>query len=240
MCTCVAWHYSAEIMSWTNKHPTGKKAWKTSSDKAANSAAYKINKARRTTRVAAKAPQARARTRPPFQYKYFVIAVTVLTALLVGMYAGLVNQFRSRGREAKPASGAIIVAKPGLGERVPAHIAALELRRDELKRAIAIKRSEGNSAAPDTSPRLEHQTPPGCRTAIDGDSCFQHVDWAMKVGINEPEGSDWYPGLTADSSFEEFQAGLMHKGCPMPCPRAGGSGIPVSEAFPAVTNRQSI
>lgn len=51
-----------------------------------------------------------------------------------------------------------------------------------------------------------------------GDTCSKNVMWAMSHGIWEhPE---WYPGLSATSSFEQFQAILHmqgHGGCPRPC-----------------------
>jgi len=60
-----------------------------------------------------------------------------------------------------------------------------------------------------------------CRTAVEGETCFTMVQWAMLVGIRKhPE---WYPGLASGSSFEEFQS-LLHRnsgskgGCPTaPC-----------------------
>uniref|UniRef100_A0A7S2NT12 Uncharacterized protein n=1 Tax=Zooxanthella nutricula TaxID=1333877 RepID=A0A7S2NT12_9DINO len=66
----------------------------------------------------------------------------------------------------------------------------------------------GNASAPTAS----------CSTAHEGDQCFMHVRWAMRTGIlAHPQ---WYPGLTVDSSFEDFQACLhkgAHHGCPRPC-----------------------
>ena len=45
-----------------------------------------------------------------------------------------------------------------------------------------------------------------CSTAVEGDACFGHVEWAMNTGIvSNPE---WYPNLDADSSFEAFQCEL--------------------------------
>merc|ERR1719323_2262408 len=60
-----------------------------------------------------------------------------------------------------------------------------------------------------------------CHTALQGDGCWEKVQWAMSHGIREhPE---WYPGLVSGSSFEEFQS-LLHRtaeeqgGCPTePC-----------------------
>jgi len=58
----------------------------------------------------------------------------------------------------------------------------------------------------------------GCHTAREGEECFMHVRWAMQTGVEaHPE---WYPGVTAESRFEEFQT-LLHSGdqhhCRMPC-----------------------
>ena len=56
----------------------------------------------------------------------------------------------------------------------------------------------------------EYSAPAGgddtCLTAVDGDSCYDHVMWAMTTGI--ADHPDWYPELTADSSFEDFQCHL--------------------------------
>merc|ERR1712217_698650 len=57
-----------------------------------------------------------------------------------------------------------------------------------------------------------------CRTAVPGDRCFTGVTWAMQYGIMLfPE---WYPGLTSESHFEDFQA-LLHarnlERCASPC-----------------------
>lgn len=58
-----------------------------------------------------------------------------------------------------------------------------------------------------------------CRILTRGDTCFQHVRWAMERGIRQnPEA---YPGLTPESTFDEFQAMLHEDGphdCPRPCP----------------------
>lgn len=57
-----------------------------------------------------------------------------------------------------------------------------------------------------------------CRTAVPGDQCHKAVDYAMKklIGIHP----DWYPGLSTNSSFEDFQELLHSKNlerCAMPC-----------------------
>merc|ERR1712060_974522 len=60
---------------------------------------------------------------------------------------------------------------------------------------------------------------PACHTAVEGEACYGEVKWAADTGIfHYPE---WYPDLTPDSLFEDFQARLhsiSHGSCPMPCP----------------------
>merc|ERR1719330_270240 len=57
-----------------------------------------------------------------------------------------------------------------------------------------------------------------CLNAKPGGDCFLAVMWAKNTGMkNNPE---WYPGLTKDSSFDEFQTVLWKKGeshCQKPC-----------------------
>lgn len=60
--------------------------------------------------------------------------------------------------------------------------------------------------------------PTECGDAEDGSLCYRSVKWAMHTGIATHE--EWYPGLTRDSSVEEFQKALHDKGldgCPLPC-----------------------
>jgi len=68
---------------------------------------------------------------------------------------------------------------------------------------------------------IEAKPTPQCHTATTGEDCYNGVQWAMREGIhNNPE---WYPGLTSDSSFEDFQKVLYrgsHSDCPLPCPQA--------------------
>ncbi|CAK0811086.1 unnamed protein product, partial [Prorocentrum cordatum] len=57
-----------------------------------------------------------------------------------------------------------------------------------------------------------------CKTAVEGDSCYDSVTWAMHDGMDmHPE---WYSGLSKNSTFEEFQAAvhrLRPASCPPPC-----------------------
>merc|ERR1740139_2135251 len=61
-----------------------------------------------------------------------------------------------------------------------------------------------------------------CHTAQPGDACFEGVRWAMQHGIRIHP--DRYPGLSEESTLEEFQSALHqvnHERCAMPCLSAG-------------------
>jgi len=57
-----------------------------------------------------------------------------------------------------------------------------------------------------------------CHDAVLGETCYNDTLWAMDYAIHtRPE---WYPGLTNESSFADFQAHLhlcFWDRCPMPC-----------------------
>merc|ERR1740121_1816300 len=57
-----------------------------------------------------------------------------------------------------------------------------------------------------------------CHTALMGEPCYETVSWNNNSGIwSNP---DWYPGLSDNSSFEEFQLSAHKKNpaeCPKPC-----------------------
>jgi hypothetical protein len=57
-----------------------------------------------------------------------------------------------------------------------------------------------------------------CHDAVEGDICYNDTIWAKDYAINtRPQ---WYPGLTNESSFSDFQAHLHYcywGRCPMPC-----------------------
>lgn len=58
-----------------------------------------------------------------------------------------------------------------------------------------------------------------CHTTVKGEECYEHVRWAMTVGIKEHPA--WYPGLTEDGAFVEFQDRARwnpENKCPRPCP----------------------
>jgi len=57
-----------------------------------------------------------------------------------------------------------------------------------------------------------------CRIVQEGEPCYRHVTWAMTFGIHQQPS--WYLNLTANSSFEAFQARLHMDSwseCPLPC-----------------------
>jgi len=57
-----------------------------------------------------------------------------------------------------------------------------------------------------------------CESAQPESDCFEAVMWARKEGIKD--NPEWYPGLTGDSSFDDFQTVLFKKHqskCKKPC-----------------------
>jgi len=60
--------------------------------------------------------------------------------------------------------------------------------------------------------------PGACHTVAKDEPCYWAVTWAFKHGLKKhPE---WYPGLTADSTFEDFQQfyhTTQQHHCPEPC-----------------------
>jgi len=63
-----------------------------------------------------------------------------------------------------------------------------------------------------------------CQDATPGSECHDSVLWAMDEGVHK--NPQWYPGLSATSSFSEFQQVLHeggHGGCQAPCSSDGGS-----------------
>jgi len=68
-----------------------------------------------------------------------------------------------------------------------------------------------------------------CHTAQPGEACFKGVRWAMQHGIHIHP--DRYPGLSAESTFEEFQI-VLHQAnqerCAMPCLSDGVAVAPTA------------
>jgi FAD/FMN-containing dehydrogenase len=57
-----------------------------------------------------------------------------------------------------------------------------------------------------------------CHTAVPGEECYGHAAWAHQEGIRS--SPQWYPGLSLESSFEDFQEQLWTNGlyeCERPC-----------------------
>merc|ERR1719188_2446066 len=67
------------------------------------------------------------------------------------------------------------------------------------------------------APRAPQATPI-CKDAVEGEWCHAAVSWAMAHGIHKHPA--WYPNLTAESTFHDFQAHLYAHGkatCQVPC-----------------------
>jgi len=75
-----------------------------------------------------------------------------------------------------------------------------------------------------------------CRSTVEGEDCHKQVLWAMQTGVHEhPE---WYPGLDAASSAEDFQS-LLHQRDPASCPQPCNSStafLALNMLFPWVLN----
>lgn len=75
-----------------------------------------------------------------------------------------------------------------------------------------------NAAQPSTSTTTVSAD--ACHTAVEADECYGHVLWAIGTGIHSFPA--WYPGLSPQSSFVDFQASMHLSGhgfgtCPQPC-----------------------
>lgn len=80
-------------------------------------------------------------------------------------------------------------------------------------------------SAPSTTSLTTTTTPDACHTAVESDECYGHVVWAMEKGIYSYPS--WYPGLSPQSRFVDFQASMHLSGhgfgtCPQPCRGLGG------------------
>lgn len=94
--------------------------------------------------------------------------------------------------------------------------------------------SESSVEATTSSPELSNvsttltSTPKGCKDAVMGSHCYSSVIWAMEHGLKlHPT---WYPGLTSESTFAEFQERVHHVTpdvCPVPCTAKAGCHDPV-------------
>jgi hypothetical protein len=72
-----------------------------------------------------------------------------------------------------------------------------------------------------------------CHTAVPGEECYGHAAWAHQDGIRSfPQ---WYPGLSLESCFEDFQRHLWSHGqgeCPEPCAAAPAPAATCHTAVP--------
>jgi hypothetical protein len=60
--------------------------------------------------------------------------------------------------------------------------------------------------------------PTGCGDVVEGDWCYLSIEWLKNMGLDKHP--DWYPGLTRESSIQDFQTMLHNNGkvgCPLPC-----------------------
>jgi len=74
--------------------------------------------------------------------------------------------------------------------------------------------------APTPTPTPTPAPTPGasCHTAAPGEECYGHVAWAKQDGIRD--NPEWYPNLSLESSFEDFQEHMWTHGlyeCERPC-----------------------
>lgn len=116
---------------------------------------------------------------------------------------------------------------PGLAASSSFENFQLELSKDGRLRCPEPCQSPTSQAEADfTKPVEEAETSPSdssahaCRNTTPGDECYTNVNWVMTEGIYKHPS--WYPGVTASSSFHEFQEMLFKKGpkhgnCPKPC-----------------------
>jgi len=108
---------------------------------------------------------------------------------------------------------------PGLTPQSP--MVAFQSRLHSIGHGNCSRPCEANASANASEPSTSTTEAPSeeCGAAMPGEACYGHVEWAMQHGITlHPE---WYPNLTQNSTFEEFQAHLHninHGCCPEPCP----------------------
>eukprot|EP00440_Ansanella_granifera_P052190 gb/GFBE01056585.1/.p1 GENE.gb/GFBE01056585.1/~~gb/GFBE01056585.1/.p1 ORF type:complete len:585 (+),score=93.02 gb/GFBE01056585.1/:1-1755(+) len=84
--------------------------------------------------------------------------------------------------------------------------------------------SEAPAAAAASTPEAVNDAAADCHTAVQGEGCWNEVQWAMHDGYSShPE---WYPGLDAQSGTAAFQA-VVHQNnpekCPKPCSEGGAT-----------------
>lgn len=84
---------------------------------------------------------------------------------------------------------------------------------------VTAKSVQGTSIDPTANDGAEASEDFHCHTSVMGEKCYDKVMFAMRTGVYEHP--DWYPHLSALSSFEEFQS-VLYKNhpefeCPRPC-----------------------
>eukprot|EP00411_Alexandrium_monilatum_P024110 CAMPEP_0175215298 /NCGR_PEP_ID=MMETSP0093-20121207/17145_1 /TAXON_ID=311494 /ORGANISM="Alexandrium monilatum, Strain CCMP3105" /LENGTH=554 /DNA_ID=CAMNT_0016508667 /DNA_START=50 /DNA_END=1714 /DNA_ORIENTATION=- len=82
--------------------------------------------------------------------------------------------------------------------------------------ALSALQHQGRRLGGDFGTKEQGRALDNCHTAVQGESCWDDIQWAKRQGIQEhPE---WYPGLDASSSEVQFQQ-AVHVDAPEKCPR---------------------
>ncbi|CAK0883593.1 unnamed protein product, partial [Prorocentrum cordatum] len=96
-----------------------------------------------------------------------------------------------------------------------------------------------------TTLQAAEESPADCHTAVDGEPCYSHVVWAMRVGIGK--NPEWYDGLNGQSSMEEFQTHIHWNNpeldCDIPCAStvtASGNTSSTGEPLPVSTSAHAL
>jgi len=119
---------------------------------------------------------------------------------------------------------AIIAMAPVLARRVGADLQLLQVsRRSPVSGAAQPQEVSASALMP--AP-LED-----CRTAVEGDACYEEVMYAMQGIVEHPE---WFSALTTSSTFEDIQRHLhgvdrLSKVCPDPCAAQAPARLPAPE-----------
>jgi len=112
------------------------------------------------------------------------------------------------------------IAKPGetCFQAVSGLMLAAKEHPDRLRRTANSTFEQIQKALHKASLDSKCPRPCDCHTVEEGERCYNHVLWAMREGVKARPL--WYPGLTENSSFAEFQAHLHREStgdCPVPC-----------------------
>jgi len=135
------------------------------------------------------------------------------------------EQARRREEEAKRKQ-ALEKQKEALEKEAIAEKQQQEAALEKLRK----QQEEEEEKQEEAEEKLEEDKLATCRKAKRGETCYVDVVWSMHEGIHEHP--DWYPGLTSQSSFEEFQFVLNVTGgeskCPKPCLVAQKEHLPLT------------